>query len=73
MKSNVEVAHEVIQGAWGNGNERKERLEKAGYDYATIQAIVGKLLNGEAVEEVTPLEVTVDLKKHDKLILNLVM
>ncbi len=25
---------EVIQGLWGNGEERKKRLTDAGYDYA---------------------------------------
>lgn len=44
VKSNEEVAKEVLNGKWGNGSERKERLEKAGYNYSEIQAIVNKLL-----------------------------
>lgn len=44
-KSNEEVAKEVIQGKWGNGQERKDRLTKAGYDYNTVQSIVNKMLN----------------------------
>lgn len=43
-KSNEEIAREVIQGKWGNGADRKKRLTDAGYDYATIQALVNKLL-----------------------------
>lgn len=43
-KSNEEIAKEVIKGLWGNGTERKERLEKAGYNYRTIQALVNKLV-----------------------------
>ena len=43
-KSNEEIAREVIAGKWGNGNERKQRLSAAGYDYSAIQAIVNKLL-----------------------------
>ena len=43
-KSNEEIAKEVIQGKWGNGADRKTRLTNAGYDYATIQSIVNKLL-----------------------------
>lgn len=38
------IAAEVIQGDWGNGEERKERLEQAGYDYDTVQARVNELL-----------------------------
>ena len=38
------IAAEVIQGDWGNGEERKERLEQAGYDYDVVQARVNDLL-----------------------------
>lgn len=38
------IAAEVIQGDWGNGEERRERLEQAGYDYDTVQAIVNEML-----------------------------
>lgn len=43
-KTNEEIAKEVIQGKWGNGADRKTKLTNAGYDYATIQSIVNKLL-----------------------------
>lgn len=39
-----DIAHEVIQGDWGNGEERKERLEAAGYDYDAVQQRVNELL-----------------------------
>ncbi len=39
-----DVAREVIRGNWGNGEERKRRLRKAGYDYGLIQNIVNVLL-----------------------------
>lgn len=46
--SDIEViAKEVIQGRWGNGTERKERLERAGYNYNEIQRRVNELINGE--------------------------
>lgn len=45
-KSLEEIAKEVITGKWGNGNERKTALTKAGYDYTTIQSLVNKLLKG---------------------------
>lgn len=42
-KSNEEIAQEVLQGKWGNGDDRKNRLLAEGYDYNAIQAIVNKL------------------------------
>ena len=44
-KSNEDIADEVILGLWGNGADRKQRLEKEGYDYEAIQEIVNKKLN----------------------------
>lgn len=44
-KSNETIAQEVINGAWGNGDDRKNRLAAAGYDYNTIQAIVNQKLS----------------------------
>lgn len=43
-KTNEEIAKEVLAGKWGNGAERKNKLTKAGYNYATIQAIVNELV-----------------------------
>lgn len=43
-KSNMEIAKEVIAGKWGNGNGRKAKLEKAGYDYKVVQREVNRLL-----------------------------
>lgn len=43
-KSNETIAREVIAGKWGNGNIRKTKLKKAGYNYNVIQNIVNKLL-----------------------------
>ena len=43
-KSVDEVAREVIQGKWGNGAERKNRLTKAGYDYNAVQKRVNELM-----------------------------
>ncbi len=41
-KTNEDIADEVILGFWGNGDERKRRLEEEGYDYDAIQEIVNK-------------------------------
>lgn len=43
-KSNDQIANEVIAGSWGNGQDRKDRLARAGYDYGTVQAIVNRKL-----------------------------
>ncbi|MFR8117265.1 MAG: GH25 family lysozyme [Clostridia bacterium] len=45
-KTNEDLATEVIQGKWGNGRERKDRLTKAGYNYNEIQKIVNERLLG---------------------------
>lgn len=48
-KKSVEViAKEVINGKWGNGDDRKSRLTAAGYDYNAIQAKVNELLGQKA-------------------------
>ena len=42
-KSNEEIAQEVINGLWGNGEERKNKLTSARYNYSAIQKIVNEL------------------------------
>ena len=49
-KSNEVIASEVISGKWGNGNERKDKLTKAGYDYSKVQSLVNKKLEGEKIK-----------------------
>lgn len=58
-KTNYDIAEEVINGKWGNGDERKRRLTEAGYDYDSIQAIVNSKVK-PAVEYYT-------VKKGDTL------
>lgn len=43
-KSNEEIATEVINGVWGNGQDRKNKLAAAGYNYDEVQAIVNNRL-----------------------------
>ena len=45
VKSNEEIADEVINGLWGDGDERRTKLAAAGYDYYTIQALVNQKPN----------------------------
>lgn len=54
-KSTEEIAKEVIAGLWGNGQDRKNRLAAAGYDYAVIQAKVEELLKKPAPVKETSL------------------
>ena len=62
-KSNDELATEVIEGKWGNGQERKDRLTAKGYDYNAIQSIVNQRLGATPKENTT----TYVVKKGDTL------
>lgn len=55
-KSVDEVAREVIRGEWGNGSDRRQRLEAAGYDYNAVQDRVNAILTGDAPEQPAPAE-----------------
>ena len=39
-----ELAREVLQGKWGNGSARKQKLTAAGYDYSAVQKRVNELM-----------------------------
>lgn len=60
LKSNEEIAAEVWQNKWGNGQDRINRLTSAGYDWKTIQSLidkgVGKPVEQTKVEEVKSAE-----------------
>ena len=43
-KSITEIAQEVIDGKWGNGEDRKNRLTAAGYDYNAVQNEVNRMM-----------------------------
>lgn len=43
-KSIETVAKEVIDGLWGNGKDREQRLNSAGYNYNAVQVKVNELL-----------------------------
>src|SRR5699024_7081040 len=50
-----EVAREVLAGKWGNGDDRKNRLEAVGYHYSQVQAKVNELSNpttSKSIEQV---------------------
>lgn len=43
-KTVEELADEVLEGKWGNGEERKKKLTDAGYDYQAVQNRVNEKL-----------------------------
>jgi uncharacterized protein (UPF0297 family) len=45
-KDIAKIAQEVINGKWGNGEERRKKLEAAGYNYIDVQKKVNEILNG---------------------------
>ena len=50
-KSNEEIAEEVIQGLWGNGEERKIKLTENGYIYRDVQDIVNELVKSQVINK----------------------
>ncbi len=44
--ANYKVALDVMNGKYGNGEERKRRLAAAGYDYWAVQHLVNGLAKG---------------------------
>lgn len=51
-KSVEELAKEVIAGKWGNGNERKEKLQANGYDYDAVQDRVNQILSKKTIDKI---------------------
>lgn len=63
-KSVDELADEVIAGKWGNGQERKNKLKAAGYDYDKVQAKVNEKLG---IKKQTSSKVYYTVKSGDNL------
>ena len=74
-KTNQQIALEIIAGHWGNGIERRQKLEAAGYSYAAVQSIVNAVMAGAQIPEEKPektapenlLRVDLDMTKYDGL------
>lgn len=47
-----QIADEVIAGQWGNGEDRKNRLTQAGYNYNAVQNAVNAKLTKKSNEEI---------------------
>lgn len=46
------IADKVCDGWFGNGEDRRNRLEAAGYDYNKIQSIVNEKMMTKSMEEI---------------------
>ena len=71
---NEKLAQEVIDGMWGNGEDRKKRLTEAGYDYNAVQTIVNSMVK-PSVEYYTVKKgdtLSGIAKKHNTTVHNLV-
>ena len=72
-KTNQQIALEVIAGKWGNGLERRQKIENAGYNYGAIQSIVNAVMANSPIPEEKSavnsklLRVELDLKKYNGL------
>lgn len=62
-KSIEQLAYEVIEGKWGNGIVRKNKLKKAGYDYDKVQDKVNEILLSKPKYKT----ITYTVKKGDTL------
>lgn len=60
-KSIDEIAREVINGRWGNGESRRQALGQAGYDYGAVQARVNELLGSGSARPSAPSNDLLDL------------
>lgn len=66
MKSELEIAKEVMQGKWSAGKERETKIKKAGYDYTKVQALVNEMIQtGKQIKEVS-----VDLNDYCGILIN---
>lgn len=78
-KTNYEIALEVLEGKWGNGAERREKLTAAGYNYNDVQSIVNALVydtyvpEEPAKPEKKTLEVDYDSSVYDGIIVNIIV
>ncbi len=83
LKSDYQIAIEVLSGKWGNGDDRKQRLHAAGYDYEAVQKIVNELVvsgyvpgSGELAQpepEPELLSVDFDTQKYKGIEINIII
>lgn len=53
MKTELQIAQEVMTGKWGAGKDREKRIWDAGYDYNVVQAMVNRMIKtGKPIQEI---------------------
>lgn len=62
-----ELAQEVLQGMWGNGETRKKHLTEAGYDYQTVQNKVNEIIYGKELKVGSKIMIRQGAKQYGKL------
>lgn len=50
-KTVTQIAKEVLDGKWGNGEDRKKKLTAAGYSYKKVQAKVNEIIEAREIEK----------------------
>lgn len=82
--TNYAIAQQVLDGQWGNGQERRQRLTEAGYNYEAVQTIVNALvkdrnykppemLEADEAEQRKPLEIDYDPTSNEGIIINIIL
>lgn len=82
--TNYAIAQQVLDGLWGNGVERRNKLTEAGYNYEAVQSIVNALvkdanykppemLENEKQTERKPLEIDYDTRTNEGIIINVIV
>ena len=82
--TNYAIAKQVLDGEWGNGQERRDRLTEAGYNYEAVQSIVNALckdpnykppemLAADEEEQRKPLEIDYNPRENNGIIVNIIV
>lgn len=66
-KSIEDVAQEVLDGKWGNGNARKNALTQAGYNYQEVQNKVNEMIYGKELKVGSHIMIKQGAKQYGKL------
>lgn len=65
-KSVAQIAKEVIEGKWGNGEDRKNRLTAAGYNYNAVQAEVNRQMDASTGSAMTARQFALEVWNEGK-------
>lgn len=65
-KSVAQLAKEVIEGKWGIGQDRKNRLTAAGYDYNAVQAEVNRQMGASTSPTMTARQFALEVWNEGK-------